>query len=307
MDFSEYLDELSDATKRLKVTGLQRLSNLTPEQTRQLAQRWTDINVRRRRRVVSELQDMAEDNVDFDFSEVFKLALTDSDKQVRLVSVRGLWENETPQLIDLLLDRTENDPDGQVRAEAALALGRFVLLYELGKIRERHFERAAGGLRRVIEKKGEVEEVRARAIEAMGPHDASWVRQSITEAYESGRHRLKVSAVHAMGRSAEPRWLPLLTRELQSEEPELRYEAATAVGTLGEESAVPNLIALVVDEDEQVVAAAISALGEIGGDDARRALRELLGSETETTRAAAADAIAQLDFESDPLGFRVRE
>ncbi|HUF53099.1 MAG TPA: HEAT repeat domain-containing protein [Dehalococcoidia bacterium] len=307
MDFAEYLDELSDPAKRVKVAGLQRLSYLSPEQAKQLAVRWPDINVRRRRRVISELQDLAEDNVEIDFSEAFRIGLSDDDAQVRLVSVRGLWENQDAKLIDRLLDLAERDDDARVRAEAALALGRFVLLHELGRIRERHFERVASGLRRVIEKPNEVEEVRARAIEAMGAHDAAWVRQSITEAYESGRHRLKVSSVHAMGRSAEPRWLPLLARELQSDEPELRYEAATAVGMLGQESAIPNLVALIVDEDEQVVAAAIGALGAIGGTMARRALRELLGSESAATRVAAADAIAHMDFEDDPLGFKVRD
>ena len=307
MDFGEYLDELSDPAKRLKVTGLQRLSNLKPDQARQFAARWPDVNVRRRRRLVGELQDLAEDNVEFDFSEVFRAGLADEDAQVRLVSVRGLWENQDPGLLDLLQMLVETDDDAAVRAEAALALGRFVLLYELGRVRERHFERAAGALRRVIENPDDIEEVRARAIEAMGAHDAAWVRQSITEAYESGRHRLKVSAVHAMGRSAEPRWLPLLTRELQSDEPELRYEAATALGIIGDESAIPNLVTLILDEDEQVIAAAIGALGEIGGADARHALLELLGSESAATREAASEALAQLDFEADPLGFRVRD
>lgn len=307
MDLGEYLDELSDTKKKLKVAGLQRLSNLDSDQAKQLAARWPDIGIRRRRRIIGELQDLAEDNVEFDFSAVFQIGLKDGDSQVRLVSVRGLWEDVSPEMIDRLKELAEGDDDARVRSEAALALGRFVLLYELGKMRERHFERAAESLRKVIEKRDEIEEVRARAIEAMGPHDAAWVRQSITEAYESDRHRMKVSAVHAMGRSAQPRWLALLTRELQSDEPELRYEAATAVGTLGEESAIPDLVRLVVDEDEQVVAAAIGALGEIGGDTAKRALQELLGSESESTREAAAEAIAQLDFESDPLGFRVRE
>lgn len=307
MDFTEYLQELSDPSKRLKVANLQRLSGLSPDQAQELAAVWPSINVRRRRRVVGEIQDLAEDNVELDFSEVFVAGLDDEDAQVRLVSVRGLWENESAGLIDRLQKLAESDEDAQVRSEAALALGRFVLLYEIGRLPERYFERAAGSLRSVIEASGEVEEVRARAIEAMGPHDAAWVRQSITEAYESGRHRLKVSAVHAMGRSAEPRWLPLVAREMQSDDPELRYEAAVAAGTLGDEAAIPNLVALVVDEDEQVVGAAVTALGEIGGQDARRALRELLASESPATREAAADAIAQMDFEDDPLGFRVRD
>src|SRR6266511_1399442 len=61
------------------------------------------------------------------------------------------------------------------------------------------------GLRAVISGADEIDEVRARALEAMGAHDNAWVRQALSGAYESGIRRLKVAAVHAMGRSCEPR------------------------------------------------------------------------------------------------------
>ena len=92
------------------------------------------------------------------------------------------------------------------------------------------------------------------------------MRQAIQNAYESGDHSLKVSAVHAMGRSAESRWLPLLVHELSSDDAELRFEAAVAIGQVAEESAIPHLVPLLTDEDEEVRSAAVSALGEIGGE-----------------------------------------
>jgi HEAT repeat protein len=305
MNFEDYLEELADGSRKLKIADLQRLSGLTPEKAGQLAARWHDINLRRRRSVVRELTDLAEDNVELHFDAAFTIALSDDDPQVRLAAVRGLWENETPELIGRLAALTADDGDAAVRAEASLALGRFVLLHELGRLRERHFERAAEALRRRIDDPKEVEEVRARALEAMGPHDTTWVRQAITQAYESGRHRLKVSAVHAMGRSAEPRWLALVTRELASDDAELRYEAAHAAGTIGDASAVPGLVPLVADADAQVRAAAIAALGEVGGPVARQALNGLLESASRVTREAAAAALADMESEEDPLGFRL--
>ena len=160
-------------------------------------------------------------------------------------------------------------------------------------------------LRRVVENAAEIEEVRARAIEAIGPHDANWVRQAVTQAYESRSHRLKVSAVHAMGRSAQPRWLPLLKRELASDDAELRYEAAVASGSLADEAAVPSLGPLTADPDDEVRAAAISALGELGGEAAHRALDDLIDRPSDVAADAAAAALAEIEADEDPLGFKL--
>ena len=305
MNLEEYLETLADSSSKLKIADLQRLSDPSPEGVEQIAACSADVNVRRRRRILQELIDLAEDTVELDFDTVFRHALKDEDAAARLTAVRGLWEYESPDLIDDLTALAETDGDAAVRAEAALALGRFVLLFETGRLRERHFERAADVLRRVVENAGEIEEVRVRAIEAIGPHDADWVRQAVTQAYESGSHRLKVSAVNAMGRSAEPRWLPLLKRELASDEAELRYEAAVASGSLADEAAVPSLVLLVADPDDEVRAAAIGALGEIGGEAARRALDDLIDEPSGEARDAAVAALAQIDADEDPLAFKL--
>ncbi len=305
MNFEEYLEELASSSRKLKIADLQRLSDLSDEQARQFASRWVDINVRRRRRILQELIDLAEDTVELNFDAVFHHALKDDDAEARLAAVRGLCEHESPALVDNLTALAETDDAAAVRAEAALALGRFVLLFEIGRLRERHFDRAAAALRRVVENASEIEEVRARAIEAIGPHDASWVRQAVTQAYESGSHRLKVSAVHAMGRSAEPRWLPLLKRELASDDAELRFEAAVASGSLADEAAVPSLVPLATDPDDEVRAAALSALGEIGGEAARRALDELIDEPSAAASDAATAALAEIDADDDPLGFKL--
>jgi HEAT repeat protein len=307
MDFSEYLDELADGSKRLAMTKLQRLSNLDSAQREELGRRWTTIDVRRRRRILQELVDLAEDNADLDFDAVFLSGLQDNDPDVRLESLRGLWEADSPDLIDSLIALMENEKNPAVRAEAALALGRFVLLAELGRLRERHFGRVEAALRRVIENVKESDDVRGRAIESIGAYDSAWVRQAIQNAYESGEDSLKVSSVHAMGRSAESRWLPLLVHELSNDDAEIRFEAAVAIGQVAEESAIPHLVPLLTDEDEEVRSAAVAALGEIGGERAKSALMEMLDSASSATREAAAAALSEIEFEEDPLGFRFRK
>lgn len=306
MDLSDYLRELADGSVQLQVARLTHLSALTPEGRRELAEAWPRIDVRHRRRIVRELAELAEDNVELDFDAVFTRGLADDDRDVRLESIRGLWEHEGTDIIGPLLSILADDEDAGVRAAAALALGRFAVLAAEGKLRERHSQPIEEGLYRAIRNTGEVEEVRARALEAAGAHGGARVRQAISEAYESDVLRLRASAVHAMGRSCEDRWLPLLIQELNNDEAELRYEAAISCGKLADERAIPHLIKLIVDPDEEVKEAAIHSLGQIGGRQAREALLALLDSESDAVRDAATEALAQLDFEEDPLSFRHR-
>ncbi len=282
MEFREYLRELTDSSTRIKASELVRLSQITPEEAEEFGSVWRRAQAGRRRQVMRQLVELAEDNVELNFDAVFFRGLEDEDAEVRLQSVRGLWEYERPNLIGPLMRILEGDENAAVRAEAALALGRFVLLAEYGKLRERYFREVEEALRRVVKNGNEIEEVRARALEAIGPHNSTWVRQAIREAYESGERRLKVSAVHAMGRSCEGRWLPLLLRELSNEEPEIRYEAALACGSLGDERAVPHLAPLLQDPDQEVKEATAAALGEIGGRRAKSLLLELTGDASES-------------------------
>src|SRR3990172_3929222 len=128
MDFEGYLQELTDTSVRLKAADLARLSGLSPEQAELFAAAWPRVEAARRREIVRELQDLAEDNVEFAFDAVFTRGLEDTDPEVRLGSVRGLWEHERPDLIATLVRLTNGDEDAAVRAESALGLGRFVLL-----------------------------------------------------------------------------------------------------------------------------------------------------------------------------------
>jgi len=300
MSFEKCLQELTEAA-RPKISGLVWLSELASEEGQALGRVWSGLEVERRRWVVRELMGLAEENVELNFDAVFFLAREDEDAEVRLEAVRGLWEYEGPNLIGLLLEMMGGDEEARVRAGASLALGRFVLLAEYGRLPDRYFEQVEAGLRRTLEDASEVAEVRGRALEAISTHDGAWVRQAISEAYESGVRGLTVSAVHAMGRSCQGRWLPLILRGLSNEEPEVRYEAAVACGSLREEKAVGALAPLLADPDEEVKEAAITALGEIGGGAAKELLLGLADDPAAGVREAAADGLREIGFADEPL------
>lgn len=301
MEFSSYLRDLKDPATRLSVAGLQHLDALTREQVEAFRSVWPQIHAERRRQVVSQLMELTEDNMDLNFDAVLFVALEDEDGAVRSDAVRGFWEYEGRDLIGQLLRLLERDDEPQVRAEAALALGRFVLLSEFGNLREHHFQQVEQGLRRAIEDELEVDEVRARALEAIGASDRPWIRQAIIQAYQSEAPRLKVSALHAMGRNCQPRWLPLLIRELTNEDPEIRYEVALALGSVADTKAVAHLAPLLDDFDPEVKQAAIAALGQIGGGEAKAMLRSLMRDSSPGIQEAAAAALAEADFAGDPF------
>jgi HEAT repeat protein len=301
-----YLKELVDPTRPLGVARLVNLSHLAPDEVSAFEDAWRDTDAQRRRLVMDQLVDLAEDNVELNFDAVFRTSLTDSDAEVRRSGIRGLWECEERDLIPVLAGLMLTDSDQSVRAEAALALGRYALKAELGEIRVSDAGMVDDALRKAIADGGQTIDVRARALEAVGVRSEPWVAEIIEEAYDSGPYRLRVSALHAMGRNCDPRWLSTLLSELKSDDPETRFEAATACGSLGDESAVPALQALLEDDDAEVQEAAIQALGRVGGRESKRALESCLTHSEERVRDAAQAALTEVDFGEDPLAFKLR-
>lgn len=303
MVLERYLNELQDTAKPLSMARLIYLSSMTPEEVERFQRSWAGLDVARRREVLTRLIELAEDNVDLDFNAVFRVCLKDPDEDVREKAIAGLWECEDRSLIDPLISLVLTDPKERVRVAAAIALGRFTMLAELGKLLPRDGPRLEKALLTVIENRNETPEVRRRAIEAIAAFsDLPRVKEIIRETYTSRDVKMQTSALFAMGRNCDRQWLPLLLRTLSSEEPELRYEAAYACGELGEEAAVPYLIPLVRDPDPQVQDAATHALGAIGGAISKKVLLQLVRSANPHTREAAQDALRQLEFDESPLG-----
>jgi HEAT repeat protein len=291
-----YLRELADCGRPLKIAKLTNLSALTCEERQVFAALWPQIDPERRLQVVQQLNELAEDNVELDFSGVFWECLSDSDARVRVTAIDGLWEYEERDLIAPLNALLGSDEDVQVRAGAALALGRFVVLGEFGSLRPSDVTAIEDALTATINDAAETEEVRARAIEAIGARSEPWVRDLIAEAYNSGAHRLQVSAVHAMGRSCDAYWLPDVIQQLHSYEAELRYEAAVASGMIGDKRAVSHLSVLMNDMDSEVQEMAIEALGEIGGSEARAVLTRELNHPEERVRTVVREVLSSMDL-----------
>jgi HEAT repeat protein len=305
LPIEETIAALSDSSRPLLSSRLTELSNLNAQELALFEQAWKTIEPKRRRQIIYRLVELAEDNFELDFDDIFKGRLKDEDADVQSKAIEGLWESEETCLIDPLIELLEPESPEKVQATAATALGKFALLAELEKLRPQHKTRVCRTLLSVIEDTNRSLEIKRRALEAAAPLSLPQMEKAIARAYRSGVPKLKTSAIFAMGKSCNLSWLPILIKELTNADAEIRYEAANACGELGEKKATPYLSTLTTDPDIDVQMAAIQALGKIGGPEAKDSLERCLTDDSEVIQQAAEEALNELEAGEDPLSFRM--
>ena len=303
MTLDRYLQEITQGDGLSRHALLMQLSGLSEEEMEQFRRWWPSLHAERRCKLMERLVSVAEDNVDLDFNAIFRHCLADADPQVRERAVSGLWECDDGNLVGPLISLLKDDTSEQVRASAAMALGKFGSLAEVGKLLPRDGERIKEVLLAVLEDEWESVEVRRRALEAAACFNTPRIRELIRWAYNSPEPRLCISALYAMGRTGDPTWLPTLIKEMESKDSAMRYEAASACAEMMEEETVPYLIPLIQDDDLQVQLSAIRSLGAIGGSLAKRAIRQCLKYDDEVLQEAAQEALQQLEVEEAPMEF----
>ena len=304
-NLEHYLETLADEERSLRNADLMRLSNLTAEDLRLVASVWCDIDSGRRRDVLVRLIDLSEENLEADFNDLFKHCLSDESAEVRAKAIDGLWECDDRTLVRPLTSLLAQDPSEEVRAAAAAALGKFASLSQTGKMLQKDGDRIKQRLMNSVLDGDECLSVRRRAMEAVAPFNTADVQKVIQDAYQSPVKGMRCSAVYAMGKSCDSRWLPIILSELQNSDAAMRFEASNACGELGEEPAVPHLIPLFEDDDHETQISAITAVGNIGGSLARKALLHCIKSADDLAAEAAQEALDNLDagertFATDP-------
>jgi HEAT repeat protein len=301
--FREKLQDIGRG-KMPGTAALKFLSDLPSEDRATLRELWPTLPADRRERVVHALVTMIEDNIELNFRHVFLTALEDADAEVRLSAIEGLGEDNSSLLLGRLLTILRDDPDEDVREAAATALGRFTYLSQCNKLNS-NGDRLRDTLLECARDRKEDEDVRRRAVEALGYfHQDGDVQQLIADQYKQGGRHAE-SAVFAMGRSMDNQWQIIVLHELNSERPAMRYEAAHAAGEMGLEEALPQLVRLVSDKDTEVRLASVWALGQIGGKVATDALKQVLESKDPAMREAAEEAMQEIAFSSDPLNIEL--
>ncbi len=285
----ELLQHLISRTETLTGEDLFALSDLSRQDAAVLRQEWPLIPTKQREALVESLVELAKEDIDWHLGRFLRVAIDDSDATIRRIAIDGLWEEKENDLLGPLTQLLYHDPNEQVRAAAAGALGAYVLAGELDELDAALAMRAEEALLAVLQNDEEPTSVQARALESIAYSGENGVRQLIEDNYYSPEEELRISALVAMGRSADSRWRGLVRAELENPSARMRAEAARACGELELKKAEAHLLALLEDEAQEVRLAAIFALGRIGGKKPREALRALT-QDDETVEAEAADA-----------------
>ncbi len=299
MTLEQCLSAIVDSEQPLRNADLMSLSGMTTEELEAVRPDWEDVDSERRQQVLQRLIEMAEDNLDADFNSLFRLCLRDEDAEVRAKAMEGLWECDDRSLVTPLVSLLRDDPSDKVRAAAAMAMSKFAVLAQSGKILAKDGDKIKESLTAAIRNPDETQEVRRRAVEAVGAFNTPESHQIIRDAYTSDQLEMRCSAVYAMGKSCNPQWLSTILQELRNPHPAMRYEASNACGEMGEEDAVPHLMQLFKDEDQQAQTSAIAAVGAIGGSLAKKALLRCLKSSDDAVVEAAEEALEVLGETSE--------
>ena len=286
----------------LSQTQVARLSDLSRVNARTLAAAWNSIPEDNRVSLVRRFDELSEERVELNFGRALRIALGDRSAVVRQLAVSGLWEDESSEYLDRLRVMLENDESPDVRAQAAAALERFSSKAATGSLDETVASDLRERLRRSASDTGAPYAVQRRALEALGPYASDpEISTLIKEAFDSGDHGLQCSALYAMGRSQDSKWLTTILVQLESEDPEIRFEAARSAGLLGSSDALPVLLQAARDDDAEVRHVAISAIGQIGGKGAVRALERLAEDAGEADLELIQAAIDDVNTLLEPL------
>ncbi len=267
-----------------------------------LRRSWFRLPTAVRQQLVTAMNELSEEQIAVNFSRALKIALHDQDPQVRAAAIAGLWEDDSEELLTYLLNDAIRDDDLAVRQAAVQALARFSQLDAEEALDPRWHTPLRGALLDLVQGDDPLE-IRRRALEAVAVYAGDpTITAAIDKAYQAEDELLGVSALYAMGRNLDERWLPIIITELGSPLPAMRYEATKASGEYGDRRALPQLTELLGDADREVQLAAIGAIGRIGGNSSLTILKRLAGSDDEAIREAAEEAIDEASFVSNPIG-----
>ncbi len=294
--FPDLLDSIF-TDEILSVPLLYRLSDLAGENLALFESRWPEVSGDRRHEIARHLADISEDNFVVDFQPVFVCCQKDVDARVRVAGLDGVWDSTTTSLVGPILEMVKSDPSEEVRVAAASALAHYVLLAEWGQLPRAVSGPIVAALLAEYEKEETGNAVKRASLEALSVAQHPRVASLIEDAYESDEHEMQLTAVFAMGGSADTKWVPILIEEMSSYDSEMRLEAVRAAGALNDKSLVPEIANLLVDEDMAVAMAAVGALGQLGGEEASAILMRISEDpDYEEMREAIDDALEEVEW-----------
>jgi HEAT repeat protein len=301
LPLSEIIAKTLYSSDDITHSDLVRLSDFNDDDLSQYKRAWNSADLGRRALIISKLCSLGEDDARLDFTRIFKFCLDDVDAGIRIKALEGLELEDKYNFALPVIKTLKMDESPEVREAAARVMGKFALMAELGELPAAVGDDIYDALLGVLANHSEPDSLRKRALESISSYRQDPVARYIEDFYYSENPLLKASAIFAMGRNCNSRWLDFLNEELQSNNALFRFEAARACGEIEDEDTVPGLLNLLGDNDHEVQEAAIAALGKIGGHQAKDALTKLKTSPENRIKEAAMSALTELEICQDPL------
>jgi HEAT repeat protein len=297
--FQTVLDALLSG-KEFPRRYLQEFSDIGTLELKTLLDVWPQVKPSRKLTLLEELDTLAENDTLVSFDDFARALLTDPEPEVRTRAIRLLDEYEDPKVVPSYLDILKNDPDINVRVEAANALHLFVDLGELEEIPANIYHEVEDALLASAASEDNLR-VRRAALESLGYSSRPEVVTLIESAFHREDPAWQASSLVAMGRSADERWADAVTRSLVHVDDRIRKAAVQAAGELSLQAARPILLKMLgEEEDATILSAVIWSLSQIGGEDVRTYLENLLDQlEDDEQIAFLEEALDNLAFTED--------
>ena len=241
------------------------LSDLSAQNSKTLEPVWRKLPSAYKHKVLQALNEASEASFELNYRQIACLSVKDKSGLVRAAALDLLWEEDSTETMQLLLNIARDDPDAHVKARALFGLGKFILLGEYGEIPAALAQQAQQLVLHLHSSPHEPLEVRRRALEALANSNHPAVSQLIRAAWQQGDHLLKASALFAMGRTCDAQWEDILLDELESSDSQLVHEAVRACGEIQLKASLEGISRLTFSDDREIQLMAVWALGEIGG------------------------------------------
>ena len=277
------------------------LSALDLEEARLFERAAKQLDRERRIELAQRLSELAEDQSELDLESAMVALARDDASEVRRLAAASLWETVNADTVRLVLELARSDRDLEVREAALISLASHALSFEVGKLRATVVNELKATLQSMVRDETATLIVRRRALEALGVFNEQPVRELIKWGFGHRDREVKISAVYAMGRSADDFWLPEVMQALSSTDMGVCFEAARAAGEIELGEAVPRLTQLAAQDDREVATNAVFALASIATEEAVSAIRQLAASEDEFLRDLGEEALEALRTTHDPL------
>ncbi|MDK2981451.1 MAG: hypothetical protein PWQ55_1798 [Chloroflexota bacterium] len=271
------IEILQDIDRPFPAEYLHIFSDITEADLAEVKKVWDQVPVLRKINLLQDLEAMMESDTLLSCDEFARFALHDENPDVRAHAINLLWESEDARLTHIFGDLLMRDNNEVVRANAASALGKFVLMGELDEISKRHFDRTVELLLKHYENEA-YDEVKQEVLRALSYCGNPQVAGLIKDAYNTDKKAWKIAALEAMGRSADNRWKDHILANLTSKDDDVQYEAIRAAGELELKDARDILLRVLAEEvgNNDTYYQTIWALSKIGGGSVRDTLQDLL-------------------------------